>query len=115
VGPLEDVQVRERGVSGRVVRLRLVDARGAREVRGELEVRRLLAPVAGGLLRSALVAIDLERDHAGRVTRLHIAGAGHGHGIGMCQSGAEGMALAGRRYRDILEHYYQKAEVRKLY
>ena len=33
-------------------------------------------------------------------------GRGWGHGVGMCQAGAFGMAVRGPSYREILEHYY---------
>jgi stage II sporulation protein D len=33
-------------------------------------------------------------------------GRGWGHGLGMCQTGAYGMALEGATYQQILEHYY---------
>jgi peptidoglycan hydrolase-like amidase len=109
VGALRDVLVVERGVSGRVVRLRLVGERGDKEVRGELEVRRAL-----GGLKSALFALTIGRDGA-RVASLTASGGGHGHGIGMCQLGAVGMAEAGASYREILLHYYPASRIRKLY
>lgn len=37
-------------------------------------------------------------------------GLGSGHGVGMCQWGAEGMARKGFKYRDILKHYYPGTE-----
>jgi len=42
-------------------------------------------------------------------------GAGFGHGVGMCQNGAIGMADAGRTYQQILAHYYSGSEVVKIY
>ena len=42
----------------------------------------------------------------------YIAGMGYGHGIGMSQSGAKGMAEAGFTYEEILKHYYTGVEVR---
>jgi stage II sporulation protein D len=40
------------------------------------------------------------------------SGAGNGHGIGMCQWGAMGMARAGLSYREILGHYYKHTRLR---
>jgi stage II sporulation protein D len=40
---------------------------------------------------------------------------GSGHGVGLCQWGARGRALAGQGYRDILAHYYPGAEIRRMY
>lgn len=42
-------------------------------------------------------------------------GRGYGHGVGLCQWGAKGMAEEGIGYRDILKYYYPDAEVVKLY
>ncbi|WP_010677173.1 stage II sporulation protein D [Bacillus timonensis] len=36
---------------------------------------------------------------------------GYGHGVGMSQYGADGMAKAGKSYKEIVEHYYQGVEV----
>lgn len=44
-----------------------------------------------------------------------ISGRGFGHGVGMCQWGAKGMADAGKSYREILEHYYQGARLARIY
>lgn len=47
--------------------------------------------------------------------RVEIEGQGFGHGVGMCQWGARGMAEQGKKYREILEYYYEGARVRKIY
>jgi len=39
---------------------------------------------------------------------------GYGHGVGMSQYGAEGMARAGYTYDQILKHYYQGIEIKKI-
>ncbi|MFZ5633381.1 MAG: stage II sporulation protein D [Bacillota bacterium] len=59
-------------------------------------------------LRSARFNITLE---GGRVK---VSTAGYGHGVGMCQYGAKGMALKGKNYRDILKHYYTGIEINSL-
>ncbi|HET6583936.1 MAG TPA: hypothetical protein VFG69_10815, partial [Nannocystaceae bacterium] len=92
--------------SGRAVRVRLVGNHGAVEVAGELRIRRAL----GGLRSSMFVALP-ERE-AGRIVLL---GGGHGHGVGLCQHGAMGMARAGKSYKDILAHYYRGAKVVRLW
>ena len=46
---------------------------------------------------------------------VQIRGRGFGHGVGMCQWGARGMALAKNSYRQILEYYYRGARVRRIY
>ena len=110
LGRLRDLEVTARGVSGRAGRLRLTGDGGTREISGELEIRRLL-----GNLKSAMIRLELERDASGHLTSLSVTGGGHGHGIGMCQLGAVGMAQAGKSYREILLHYYSAARLDKLY
>lgn len=46
---------------------------------------------------------------------VEVVGRGFGHGVGMCQWGARGMAEAGFNYQEILGHYYKGAKVRRLY
>ena len=41
-------------------------------------------------------------------------GMGYGHGVGMSQSGANGMAKAGYNYREIISYYYQGAAVQNI-
>ena len=45
--------------------------------------------------------------------QLLFLGAGHGHGVGLCQWGARGMAALGKSYRQILEFYYPEVEIQK--
>jgi len=42
-------------------------------------------------------------------------GHGYGHGVGMCQWGAKGMAEEGFGYKDILNFYYPKANIARIY
>jgi SpoIID/LytB domain protein len=104
VGPVRELRAGERGISGRIRELVVVGARGTGRVTGELRIRRLL----GGLKSSLFLA---RRDGDAWV----LDGAGFGHGVGMCQTGAIGMAEAGYDYRRILEHYYLGSHLRKLY
>jgi len=110
VGPWKEVRPVERGVSGRVTRLAIVGDGGTREVRGELEVRRAL-----GNLKSALFVLSSVRGPDGHLSSLSARGGGHGHGIGMCQTGAVGMAESGASYRDILQHYYRNSHLKRMY
>jgi SpoIID/LytB domain protein len=104
VGHVTKLVAGKRGVSGRILDLTFVGDRGRAQITGELAIRRLL----GGLKSSLFVA---HRDGDDWV----LDGAGFGHGVGMCQTGAIGMAEAGYTYRQILEHYYRGARLRRLY
>ncbi len=110
VGTIRDVEVESRGVSGRVKRLRVEGDAGEAVVERELNVRRLF-----GGLRSGLFTMEVERGSNGAIREFHFRGAGFGHGVGMCQTGAIGMAEEGYNFTDILNHYYRGIEVTKLY
>ncbi|MDY7224738.1 SpoIID/LytB domain-containing protein [Hyalangium rubrum] len=110
VGPVQAMTLEERGVSGRARLLMISGERGATQIRGELNIRRLF-----GMLNSSMAVVRAERDAEGRITSWVFRGGGWGHGVGMCQTGAIGRAEAGQRYRDILHHYYNGAEVAPIY
>lgn len=59
--------------------------------------------------------MDRELDARGAVQRFVFTGKGWGHGVGLCQVGAYGMALAGADYQDILRHYYTGVAIEKAY
>lgn len=99
VGTLQDLRPTRRGRSGRIVELDVVGSRGSTVVKG-FDVRNLLD------LRESLTVIELQRDPSGRIVSAVFAGKGWGHGVGLCQVGAYGMAQRGANYREILQHYY---------
>jgi stage II sporulation protein D len=106
LGQLRDLLVAVRSFSGKATVLRVVGSGGTWDVSGELAIRSLLrATVAGSSQLSANVLLSLDRDASG-VTRVNGRGGGFGHGIGLCQYGAKGMADAGYDYGTILRHYY---------
>lgn len=109
VGAVREIVPRTRGVSGRVRALEIVGARGRAIVEGDLRIRRLF----GGLKSSLFVVSATKRGE--RVTGWKFEGAGFGHGVGMCQTGAIGMAEAGYKYSKILQHYYPGSHVSRLY
>jgi stage II sporulation protein D len=104
LGTVKSIEVLTRGVSGRARAVRVEGTLRSETIRGELRIRQ-----AFGNLRSSLFVVDVR---AGSAT---FRGAGFGHGVGMCQTGAIGMAEAGKSYREILQHYYQGTVVRKLW
>jgi stage II sporulation protein D len=98
VGRVRDLVPRRIGASGRVVELDVVGTSGELRLKG-LKVRWGLG------LRENLFVIDRQSGPAG-VERFVFTGKGWGHGVGLCQVGAFGMALAGSTYEAILRHYY---------
>ncbi|WP_223753380.1 SpoIID/LytB domain-containing protein [Myxococcus sp. RHSTA-1-4] len=110
VGRVLAMALSERGVSGRARVLTLSGERGATQIRGELNIRRLF-----GMLNSSMAVVEAERNAEGQLTGWLFRGGGWGHGVGMCQTGAIGRAEAGQRYQDILRHYFNGAEVAPIY
>jgi stage II sporulation protein D len=78
------------------------------------EVRTVLRPDADRILGSSAFHLTVSK-HDGQVTRLVAAGAGSGHGVGMCQWGAIGRARDGQDYRRILSTYFPGTKIEKLY
>jgi stage II sporulation protein D len=108
VGKVKDVVPRRLGVSGRVVELSVLGSDGEVVLKG-LRVR------WGMNLRENLFVVDREFDPQGQVERFVITGKGWGHGVGLCQVGAFGMALAGSTFEEILQHYYSGVALQKAY
>jgi stage II sporulation protein D len=107
---VRDLVPRRVGVSGRVVELAVLGSRD----REELLLRGL--KVRWGLgLRENLFVIDRETDARGAVERFVFTGKGWGHGVGLCQVGAFGMARSGSRFEDILAHYYTGIALQQAY
>ena len=107
VGKIQDIQVVRRGVSNRIVELRVVGSKATETVRG-FSIRNVLD------LREILAVIEIQRDAKGEIEAVVFAGKGWGHGVGLCQVGAYGMAVRGAGYREILAHYYRGAELSQL-
>ncbi len=104
IGRIKTISAKQRGVSGRIGVLVIKGDKASVEVTGDLHIRRLL-----GGLKSSL--FEVKRDGDEFVFR----GAGFGHGVGMCQLGAIGMADAGKSHDKILGHYYRGTHLHRLY
>lgn len=111
--PITDVQVSRTTRSGRVAELRIVFERGDVRIPGG-NVRSVLRPEADRTLSSNAFQLTVTKD-GGRVSRLVAAGAGSGHGVGMCQWGAVGRARAGQDYRRILSTYFPGTTIERIY
>lgn len=105
IGRLEALEPLERGLSGRIVKLRIVGSERTLTVGKELEIRRLLSK---SHLKSS--AFDVEWPDEDTI---RLKGAGWGHGVGLCQIGAAVMASKGYVYTQILSHYYPGTELIK--
>jgi stage II sporulation protein D len=108
VGAVTDLRVVARGSSRRVIDLEVVGTQGTGHVRGG-RIRSALG------LREQLFVIDRVYSENNRVTGFIFTGRGWGHGVGMCQVGAYGLARQGFSVEQILKAYYTGIEVTKMY
>lgn len=113
LGSILDMKAVERGKSGRISKLQLIGTEKTFTIGKELEIRRTLSD--SHLLSSAFVVDKYDKDEQGVPQRFELIGAGWGHGVGLCQIGAAVMGEQGYHYDAILLHYYQGAEIKKLY
>jgi stage II sporulation protein D len=112
VGDIMSITALERGLSGRINRLRIMGTKGSVVVEKDLPIRKALT--ATPLYSSCFIVMSDSR--GGSVPgQFEIDGAGWGHGVGMCQTGAAMMALQDRPWQEILSHYYTGATLRKIY
>lgn len=108
LGRLIDLQPTKFGVSHRVIEMKVIGSQGEFMLKG-LRIRSVLG------LRDTLFTMAREQGEDESIRRFIFNGRGWGHGVGLCQTGAYGMALAGERAEAILKKYYTGTEIRKAY
>ncbi|MEK7724937.1 MAG: SpoIID/LytB domain-containing protein [Acidobacteriota bacterium] len=107
-GTLYDVNIKRKGYSRRAVEIEIIGSNGK-------------FSLVGGKIRSALrlkeqlFVMNKRYDSNGRVISYNFTGKGWGHGIGMCQYGAFGLAKQGYKYDAILKHYYSGIDLPRSY
>lgn len=106
VGRVLEIFPLERGRSGRIIQLKVIGSNGESLIHGELNIRRALSTTT---LWSSCFYVTKESNV------FIFKGAGWGHGVGMCQTGAAGMALRGKKAGAILTHFYKDIEIDRLY
>lgn len=104
VGPVQEIEVVERSLSGRAQLVRIRGARGERQLAAR-ELRRVLG--TGRMKSTYFVVRHTGGDFA-------FAGTGSGHGVGMSQWGAQTLALQGATYQRILQRFYPGTRIQKL-
>lgn len=112
IGDLFDIVPVQYGVSGRIFELEILASNKNMVLKGEHNIRKMLSP---GGLPSSCFCIESQMDDDGFPISFTFKGAGNGHGVGLCQAGAINMALQGKDHADILSHYFQNVELRKIY
>ncbi len=107
IGALYDVNIKKVGYSRRPIELEIVGSNGVKTL-------------AGGKIRSALrlpeqLFVMNKRYSGSTVTSYTFTGRGWGHGVGMCQYGAYGLAKMGVKYDQIIKHYYTGVDLTPAY
>jgi stage II sporulation protein D len=108
IGQLRDLKPAKIGNSGRMVQIEAIGSKSSAVIMG------YKAKNALGLSDTPLT-VTREYSADGSVASFIFHGRGWGHGVGLCQTGAFGMARAGHSYEEILKTYYQGVEIKKVY
>jgi stage II sporulation protein D len=106
LGKLDSVKLLAETREGRMLKVLIVGADGGNET---LLAEDFRLSLGGREIRSTRCRMYDDGDGI-----VFYDGYGFGHGMGLCQYGANGMAKQGRGYRDILRHYYPGAVIRKI-
>lgn len=102
INGLRDVQIKKTDSSGRVTRFELICDSGNILIKANL----FRIAVGAQKMRSTLfTAFQVGRG------ALYMEGLGWGHGVGLCQSGAKGMADSGFSFEDIIQYYFSEKTV----
>ena len=114
---ITEIVIKKRGVSGRILYLDVLGKNIKREelllsIKSEYEIRRILHPK---FLYSSAFIIESNLNHNNDSNDFTLKGAGWGHGVGLCQIGALGMSIAGKKTDEIIFHYYQQTNMKDIY
>jgi stage II sporulation protein D len=105
IGNLKSLEILNKSPNGRVISMRFSGSGGEKILEGN-DLRFALE------LRSNYIdTLESFHDPEGFISRIEVSGRGWGHGVGMCQIGAVTMAGQGKKYDEILHHYYQGIEL----
>ena len=107
IGTLYDVNIKRQGYSRRAAELEIIGSNGTKILKGG-KIRSALR------LKEQLFVIN-KRYSGSQVASYTFTGRGWGHGVGMCQYGAYGLAKMGVKFDDIIKHYYTGVDVTKAY
>lgn len=108
IGAVVNITLGERARSGRLKWVTVQGREDSVTIRKELPIR-----LAFGGLPSAVFVVDVKRSPEG-LRSVTFRGGGRGHGVGLCQHGARGMALEGKDYADILRHYFSGITIERV-
>jgi len=112
IGELKNIVVLKRSRSGNVNSVKVIGSKKSVIIDKEHIIRSNFGLTS---LKSTLFNIEINRFSNGKIRNVWFYGGGWGHSIGMCQSGAVGLALRkNKNYREILDFYFPKTKIKKL-
>jgi len=112
IGTLKNIIITKRGKSGKARTIKIIGSKRNINVTKELNIRKALSK---NYLYSANFYVEKHGvNNKGIASSFIIKGAGFGHGVGMCQIGAAGMALDNKNFENILEFYFEGTEIRRI-
>ncbi len=116
IGKIINVTISERSPGGRVARLLIHTERDVYRFYRD-RIRWVIGRTSNPdlILPSDNFNVIISRNSSNDITDVVFEGSGYGHGVGMCQCGAIGLARQGVSFDSILEKYYVGAQVKKLY
>jgi len=127
VGQVESVRITERGAGGVAKTMLVSGSEGEKTISGQNAIRSALGDASLTIHRADGKTVDgwnslpsgfLTIEGAGTsesgVKQFKIYGGGYGHGAGMSQNGAQGMAKAGMDYREILNFFYEGVTIEEI-
>ena len=112
IGTLFDIFPISRGISGRFNEIELIGSLKNYRINGQLNIRQTLDR---DILPSSCFILENELDDTGTPIMFNFIGAGQGHGIGLCKTGAAVMALEDFSPEEILNHYFQDSDLKSIY
>lgn len=101
-GSLKSIKISRKTDTGRATNLTIRTSKGSKTVPcGKFRL-------ATGIRSCKITKLSVRKND------VHFEGKGYGHGIGMCQDGANGMAQDGKNYKKILKNYYPGSEIKNI-
>ncbi len=124
IGTVTDMKITRRGAGGVALEMLVTGDAGEQTVEGQYDIRRALCDPSLSLtlnddsgvegfqaLPSAFVYVERSYTDDDGITYFRVYGGGYGHGAGMSQNGAQGMAKNGMDYREILTFFYNDVSI----
>ena len=125
LGKITGMEVKKRGAGGIAENIVIEGTAGSKELKGQTQIRNVLGSSSleikrkdgksqsgFAILPSAYISIEKRTGTDGSIS-FYLYGGGYGHGVGMSQNGAQGMAKEGKDYKTILNFFYEGAEIRE--